>query len=152
MNEIWEIAKDALVIPAVAFVGLVLFHNLWTARAVVIIQVPDLLYGGVTRFGLNAVTTGVPYRLRTEHRFRHIGRQRHLVARWRYRRGVVAVFKCFVDHAGVEFSTVKSALEGAGFAEIRKSAAKPNRAYFLVPGFAVDVSDPAHRNNRYYPS
>ena len=40
----------------------------------------------------------------------------------------------------------------AGFEEIEEGWGKPNRAWFLIHGFAVDPSDRQHHNNMYFPS
>lgn len=151
LAELWGVLKDALVIPAVAFVGLLLVHHLWTAKATVVIQVPKHLAVGAVRFGLLAVITGIPLRSNVEHWFRTVGRQGHLVTSWRYRRGTETVFKCFVDHPGFEIQAIRGPLSDAGFDEITEGAGKPNRTWFLLREFHVDESD-GNRNNKYYPN
>ena len=126
-GELWEVLRDALIIPAVTFVGLFFAHHLWTARAKVVIRVPRHLSGGAVRFGLLTVTTGIPLRSNVERWFRTLGRPGYLIVSWRYRRGSATVFKCFVDHPGFELRSMIEALGDAGFTEISEGENKPNR-------------------------
>jgi hypothetical protein len=60
-------------------------------------------------------------------------------------------FKCFVDHPNMTFNDVRDALEAYGFLSVTAAAGSPNRAYFLLSGFATTGSPGDIVNNFQFP-
>ncbi|UCE58911.1 MAG: hypothetical protein JSU63_15895 [Phycisphaerales bacterium] len=90
--------------------------------------------------------------LNKEISFKEIDRQGTVVAQVTYAKHIGFQFKCFVDHKGTSFDTVKDLLSINGYIGISKGGGKPFRAWFLLPDYNTCLTIDGITNNFYYPA
>ena len=84
--------------------------------------------------------------------FEHADRRKTLESIVKYRKTIGFQFKCFVNHEGVPFKTIKKMLKKNGFRNISRGGGKSYRAWFILPEYPTCHTTDGILNNFFYPA
>ena len=103
------------------------------------------------RDGKDQITDHGPL-LNKEIYFEHADRRKTLESIVKHRKIMGFQFKCFVNHEGIPFKTVKKMLKKNGFKNISRGGGKSYRTWFILPEYPTCHTVDGILNNFFYPA